>query len=66
MFVKPRIVFMVFMTAIMIFIATAIGVHGEGDVAMLSLVLFFESYIFPTIFTLSIRGLGRHAKRGSS
>jgi FHS family L-fucose permease-like MFS transporter len=66
MFVKPRIVLMVFMTAIMIFIAAAIGVHGEGGVAMLSLVLFFESCIFPTIFTLSIRGLGRHTKRGSS
>ena len=33
---------------------------------MLSLVLFFESCIFPTIFTLAIRGLGRHTKRGSS
>lgn len=66
MFVKPRIVLMIFMTAIMIFIAAAIGVHGEGGVALLSLVLFFESCIFPTIFTLSIRGLGRHTKRGSS
>ena len=33
---------------------------------MLSIVLFFESCIFPTIFTLAIRGLGRHTKRGSS
>lgn len=66
MFVKPRLVLLVFMTAIMIFIGAAIGVHGEGGVAMLSLVLFFESCIFPTIFTLSIRGLGRHTKRGSS
>ncbi|KAL2353468.1 putative L-fucose-proton symporter [Cryomyces antarcticus] len=66
LFVKPRLVLMVFMTAIMVFIAAAIGVHGEGGVAMLSLVLFFESCIFPTIFTLSIRGLGRHTKRGSS
>ncbi len=32
----------------------------------MSLVLFFESCIFPTIFTLAIRGLGRHTKRGSS
>ena len=54
------------MTAIMIFIGAAIGVKGEGGVALLSLVLFFESCIFPTIFTLSIRGLGRHTKRGSS
>ncbi|KAH6682570.1 putative L-fucose-proton symporter [Halenospora varia] len=66
MYVKPRLVLLVFMTAIMIFIAAAIGVEGEGGVAMLSLVLFFESCIFPTIFTLSIRGLGRHTKRGSS
>jgi FHS family L-fucose permease-like MFS transporter len=66
MIVKPRLVLMVFMTAIMVFIALAMGIKGEGGVAMLSLVLFFESCIFPTIFTLSIRGLGRHTKRGSS
>ncbi|KAM3068829.1 hypothetical protein ACMFMG_010992 [Clarireedia jacksonii] len=66
MFCKPRWVLMSFMTAIMIFIGAAIGTKGEGGVAMLSLVLFFESCIFPTIFTLSIRGLGRHTKRGSS
>jgi FHS family L-fucose permease-like MFS transporter len=65
-YVKPRLVLMVFMTAIMIFIGAAMGVRGEAGVAMLSLVLFFESCIFPTIFTLSIRGLGRHTKRGSS
>lgn len=66
MFVKPRLILMLFMTMIMIFIAAAIGAQGEAGVAMLSLVLFFESCIFPTIFTLSIRGLGRHTKRGSS
>ncbi|RMD40369.1 hypothetical protein DV735_g4752, partial [Chaetothyriales sp. CBS 134920] len=37
-----------------------------GGVASLSLVLFFESCIFPTIFTLAIRGLGKDTKRGSS
>ncbi|KIW12177.1 hypothetical protein PV08_09453 [Exophiala spinifera] len=66
MFVKPRLVLLVFMTMIMVFIACSMGVEGEGGVAMLSLVLFFESCIFPTIFTLSIRGLGRDTKRGSS
>lgn len=66
MFVKPRLVLMVFMTAIMIFIGAAMGTWGEAGFAMLALVLFFESCIFPTIFTLSIRGLGRHTKRGSS
>jgi len=66
MFVKPRLVLLVFMTMIMIFIGAAMGAYGEGGVACLSLVLFFESCIFPTIFTLAIRGLGRHTKRGSS
>jgi MFS transporter, FHS family, L-fucose permease len=66
MFIKPRIVLLVFMTMIMVFIALSMAIWGEGGVACLSLVLFFESCIFPTIFTLSIRGLGRHTKRGSS
>ena len=66
MFIKPRLVLLVFMTMIMVFIGAAMGAYGEGGVACLSLVLFFESCIFPTIFTLSIRGLGRHTKRGSS
>ncbi|MCJ1227766.1 hypothetical protein MMC12_004425 [Toensbergia leucococca] len=66
MFIKPRWILMCFMTMIMIFIAAAMGTYGEGGIAVLSLVLFFESAIFPTIFTLSIRGLGRHTKRGSS
>jgi MFS transporter, FHS family, L-fucose permease len=66
MFIKPRWVLLFFMTAIMVFISLAMGLYGEAGSAMLSLVLFFESCIFPTIFTLSIRGLGRHTKRGSS
>lgn len=66
MFMKPRYILMTFMTGVMIFIAASMGAKGEGGVATLSIVLFFESCVFPTIFTLSIRGLGRHTKRGSS
>jgi MFS transporter, FHS family, L-fucose permease len=66
MFIKPRWVLLFFMTMIMIFIALSMAIYGEAGVAMLSIVLFFESCIFPTIFTLAIRGLGRHTKRGSS
>ena len=66
MFVKPRLVLAVFMAGILIFNAAAMGVKGEAGFSMLAIVLFFESCIFPTIFTLSIRGLGRHTKRVSS
>ncbi|MCJ1443850.1 MAG: hypothetical protein MMC23_004350 [Stictis urceolatum] len=64
--VKPRYVYMLFSTMIILWICVAIGVEGDGGIAALSLVLFFESCIFPTIFTLSLRGLGRHTKRGAS
>ena len=65
-FVTPRLVYLAFMCGCIVFIACAIGVPGSGGIACLSLVLFFESCIFPTIFTLSLRGLGRHTKRGAS
>ena len=70
---KPRYILLAYQTLIMVFISAAIGTdtgHGKkanwGGLAMLMLVLFFESCIFPTIFTLSLRGLGRHTKRGAS
>ncbi|OCL03815.1 MFS general substrate transporter [Glonium stellatum] len=70
---KPRYILLAYQSLIMVFIAAAIGTdtgHGTranwGGLAMLMLVLFFESCIFPTIFTLSLRGLGRHTKRGAS
>ena len=66
MIVKPRLILLVFLSGVLVFIAAAMGVKGEGGIACLSVVLFFESCVFPTIFTLAIRGLGRHTKRGSS
>ena len=65
-FIRPRHILWFFMTMIVIFIALAMGLGGDGGIATLALVLFFESCIFPTIFTLSLRGLGRHTKRGAS
>jgi MFS transporter, FHS family, L-fucose permease len=72
-FTKPRYILLAYQSLIMVFIAAAIGVNTGGDsrpnwggLAMLMIVLFFESCIFPTIFTLSLRGLGRHTKRGAS
>jgi FHS family L-fucose permease-like MFS transporter len=65
-YMRPRIILFVYMTGIIIFITASIPTSGNAAIAMLSLVLFFESCIFPTIFTLSLRGLGRHTKRGAS
>ncbi|KAF9698723.1 hypothetical protein EKO04_003091 [Ascochyta lentis] len=64
--VKPRYILLGFLTGCVIFITAAIPTTGDAAIAMLCMVLFFESCIFPTIFTLSLRGLGRHTKRGAS
>ena len=63
---KPRLILLTFSIGCIIFIICAIVVPGSGGLACLSLVLFFESCLFSTIFTLSLRGLGRHTKRGGS
>ncbi|KAJ5888086.1 hypothetical protein N7495_008127 [Penicillium taxi] len=44
----------------------AMTTTGTTSVAMIILVLCFESLCFATIFTLALRGLGRHTKRGGS
>jgi FHS family L-fucose permease-like MFS transporter len=64
-FVKPRQVFMVYMTMCIIFIIPAITERGNTGMSMLYIVLFFESIIFPTIVALGMRGLGKYSKRGS-
>lgn len=65
-FVKPRYVLMAFQSGVVIFACLVIGLTGNAGITAISLVLFFESCVFPLIFTLSLRGLGRHSKRGAS
>ncbi|CCX34727.1 major facilitator superfamily domain-containing protein [Pyronema domesticum] len=65
-FFKPRKVFIGFFTGVIGFCAAAMAARGYAGIAMLMTVHFFESICFPTIFTLGIRGLGRHTKTGST
>ena len=65
-FFKPRIILLCFTIGCIIFNIGAIAAPGSGGLACLSMVLFWESCLFSTIFTLSLRGLGRHTKRGGS
>lgn len=64
-FVRPRMVFGVFMTLCIVFIGPTITQKGNTGMSMLYLAMFFESICFPTIVALGMRGLGRHTKRGS-
>jgi FHS family L-fucose permease-like MFS transporter len=64
-YVRPRWVFLVYLTLCMVFIAPSITQRGNSGMAMLYITLFFESIIFPTIVALGMRGLGKYTKRGS-
>jgi MFS transporter, FHS family, L-fucose permease len=64
-YVRPRWVFLVYMTMCIVFIAPSITQGGNTGMAMLYVTLFFESIIFPTIVALGMRGLGKYTKRGS-
>lgn len=64
-FVKPRYVFLAYISCVLVFNSASITQRDNTGLAMLMLTLFFESVCFPTIVALGIRGLGRHTKRGS-
>ncbi|KIW18824.1 hypothetical protein PV08_03113 [Exophiala spinifera] len=64
-YVRPRWVFLIYLTGVVIFLAAATGARENAGIAMLFLTLYFESVCFPSIVALGIRGLGRHYKRGS-
>jgi len=49
-----------------ILIGLAVFLHGKLPIYALLGVDFFMSIMFPTIFSLSVRGLGRKTKEGSS
>ncbi|KAH8729144.1 major facilitator superfamily domain-containing protein [Phaeosphaeriaceae sp. PMI808] len=64
-YVKPRLVFLLFMSMIILFMIPTITERDNTGMSMLYIVLFFESIIFPTIVALGMRGLGKYSKRGS-
>jgi FHS family L-fucose permease-like MFS transporter len=64
-YIRPRKVFLAYLTLVICFSAASITQRGNTGLAMLIATLFFESVCFPTIVALGIRGIGRHTKRGS-
>lgn len=64
--VKPRYILALYLGMCFVFIVAAMNTQGSASIAMLILVLCFESACSPTIFTLGLRGLGRHTKIGGS
>lgn len=64
--IKPRYVLATYLAMCFVFVLAASQSHGDASIAMLCLVLCWESACFATIFTLGLRGLGRHTKIGGS
>lgn len=62
-FVRPRAIFLFFITMCIVFIAPSITQRQDTGIAMIYVTLFFESICFPTIVALGLRGVGRHTKR---
>ena len=63
---KPRYMLATYLFMCFVFSVAAMNTHGNTSIAMLILVPCFESCCFATIFTLALRGLGRHTKLGGS
>ncbi|KAI9867270.1 MAG: hypothetical protein M1813_009548 [Trichoglossum hirsutum] len=65
MVLKPRKVLLAFNIGSVVTSVLAMKLLGDAGLAFSILVFFFESAIWPTIFAISLRGLGSHTKTGS-
>ncbi|KAL4965478.1 major facilitator superfamily domain-containing protein [Aspergillus stella-maris] len=63
---KPRYMLAAYLGLCIVFSIAAMNTSGAASVALAILVFCFESCCFATIFTLALRGLGRHTKTGGS
>lgn len=63
--IKPRRILLFLFIGAITFSALAMSLDGYKGVAMIVLVLFFESGIFSLIYAISLRGLGMHTKTGA-
>lgn len=65
-YISPSKLLAVYSLVNIVLIIVAVLLHGKASVYALMGVEFFMSIMFPTIFSLSIRGLGSRMKEGSS
>ena len=65
-FIAPHLLLAIYSSASIVLLAVAVIASGEAGIYALMGVLFFMSIMFPTIFSLGIRGLGTKRKQGSS
>ena len=65
-YVRPERLLLLFAVGAALTMALVCGDFGWTSIGALFACYLFESIMFPTIFSLALRGLGAHTKRGSS
>jgi FHS family L-fucose permease-like MFS transporter len=65
-YVRAPVMLAAFAGGALVASAVAVAAMGAAAVWMVVLLGFFHSLMFPTIFALSLEGLGRHTKLGAS
>ncbi|BAV04507.1 MFS transporter, FHS family, L-fucose permease [Filimonas lacunae] len=65
-YIKPHLLLAVYGVANIVLLIVAFTVGGKPGLYALMATQFFMSIMFPTIFSLGIRGLGTKRKRGAS
>ncbi|BFZ63498.1 hypothetical protein YB2330_004621 [Saitoella coloradoensis] len=65
-FLKPQHILSVYAAICAIFAAVSMFLKGTGGVALYMAIFFFESCMYPTIFTMAIANLGINTKKGTS
>lgn len=65
-FFRPRYILATWAFFATLLCGLTIGLRGPAAVGCLIAIFFFESCMYPTIFTLAIQDLGKNTKKGSS
>lgn len=62
---QPDFLLALYAVAAIVINAVVISLHGKAGVGALMALFFFESPMYPTIFTMGTANLGKHTRRGS-
>ncbi|MCJ1310558.1 hypothetical protein MMC25_004223 [Agyrium rufum] len=65
-FVRPRYILFTLYMGLVITSALAMNLEGYAGISTILLILLFESGVFPMIYAICLRGLGKHTKTGAS
>jgi len=65
-FIQPRHILGVYATLCTLLCALSAGLHGISGIICIMILFFFESCMYPTIFTLALQDLGGNTKRAGA